>query len=113
MYPRPLPPIEDFSRIGPRALRISVGIPHPLAKFGIVGEFKDGLFADVLSHFIHAATLEPDSRLRTAATRFLLESEAYFLVCDEAGIDALRLRNYLQENGLAISAGVGLYRAIQ
>lgn len=114
MHARPLLPLEESFPISPRTLRISPGLPHPLAKFGIAGEFEEGLFADVLLYFIHGATSEePDSRLHRAATRFLLESEAYFLVCDEAGVDALRLRDHLQENGLGIGAGIGLSRRIQ
>ena len=96
---RPLPSLEEMVTIDPRALRISVGIPHPLARFGIAGKFKDGLFADVVLHFIHAAALEePDSQRHQAAKWFLLGSErTYFYICDEAGIDAVKLRSHLRK----------------
>jgi hypothetical protein len=47
--------IEESSSIDPR-------LQHPLAKFGIAGEFVDGLFADIILHFVDATVLEePDS----------------------------------------------------
>jgi hypothetical protein len=92
------PPIADFV-VGPRALRNSLGLPHPLAKFGIAGHFDDGLFADIVLHFINVTrTEEPNSRPFKAAMWFLLESErTYLYVCAEAGIDALRLRDHLRK----------------
>lgn len=98
---RPLPSLEEMVTIDPRALRISVGIPHPLARFGIAGKFEDGLFADVVLHFIHVAALEePDSRGHQAAKWFLLGSErTYFYICEEPGIDAVKLRSHLRKCG--------------
>jgi hypothetical protein len=92
-------PIDDLLAADPRALRISAGLPHPLAKFGIAGHFDDGLFADVVLHFINITlTEEPDSRKFAGAMWFLLESErTYLYVCAEAGLDALRLRDHLRE----------------
>jgi hypothetical protein len=55
---QPLSPIEDLPTVSPRALRISVGLPHPRAKFGIAGQFEDGLYADIILYFIHAAMME-------------------------------------------------------
>ena len=73
-------------------------LPHPLAKFGIAGEFVDGLCADIILHFIDATVLEePYTQQYNAATWFLLASErTYFYVCAEAGIDAVKLRYHLQ-----------------
>ena len=83
--------IEELSFIDPR-------LPHPLAKFGIAGEFVDGLFADIILHFINATVLEEsDSQEYIAARWFLLENEhTYFYVCAEAGIDAVKLRDHLK-----------------
>ena len=95
---QPLLAIEDLLTPNPRSLRISVGLPHPLAKFGIASQFDDGLYADIVLYFIHEIMIEePESRRFNAAIWFLLESEkAYFLVCAEAGIDAARLRDHLR-----------------
>ncbi|HEV2194022.1 MAG TPA: hypothetical protein VGR55_00430 [Candidatus Acidoferrum sp.] len=97
----PLPSLEELVTIDTRALRVSVGIPHPLARFGIKGKFVDGLFADVVLHFIHRAALEePNSQRHKAAKWFLFGSErTYFYICDEAGIDAVKLRNHLRKCG--------------
>jgi len=96
---QPLSPIVDLLVVNPRALRISVGLPHPLAKFGIDGQFEDGLYADIVLHFINLTVMEePESHRFSAAMWFLLESEqTYFFVCDEAGIDARRLRDHVRE----------------
>jgi hypothetical protein len=85
--------IEELSSIDPR-------LPHPLAKFGIAGEFVDGLFADILLHFVDAMVLEErDSQQYKAARSFLLENEqTYFYVCAEAGIDAVKLRDHLKSS---------------
>jgi len=95
---QPLLPIDNLLPVSPRSLRISVGLPHPLAKFGIAGQFEGGLYADIVLYFIHEMMIEePESHRFNAATWFLLESEkAYFLVCAEAGIDAARLREAVQ-----------------
>ena len=90
--------IKESPLIDPRAPRKSAGLQHPLARFGISGEFVDGLFADIILHFIDATVLqEPDSQLYKGATWFLLKSKrTYFYVCGEAGIDAARLRDHLK-----------------
>lgn len=92
-----MPRIEELSSIDP-ALRKSAGLPHPLAKFGIAGKFVDGLFANIVLHFINATVLEePHSQQCKAARWFLLENEhTYFYVCAEAGIDAVKLRAHLK-----------------
>ena len=91
-------PIREFSFIGPRAPRKSARLLHPLARFGIAGKFVDGLFADIILHFIDAMVLEePDSELYKGAAWFLLVSKrTYFYVCAEAGIDGARLRDHLK-----------------
>jgi len=96
---QPLTPMEDLLAVDPHSLRISVGLPHPLAKFGVAGKFEDGLYVDIILYFIRAAAMEePDSRRGKAAMWFLLESEqTYFFVCDEAGIDAVKLRDHLRK----------------
>lgn len=73
-------------------------LPHPLANFGIAGEFVDGLFADIILHFIDATVMEePYSQQYNPATWFLLASErTYFYVCAEAVIDAVKLRDHLK-----------------
>ena len=80
-------PIKEFSSIDPRAAGKNAGLPHPLAKFGIAGEFVDGLCADIILYFIDATVSEePNSQQYNAATWFLLASErTYFDVCAEAG----------------------------
>jgi hypothetical protein len=90
--------IKEFSSIDPRAAGKNAGLPHPLAKFGIAGKFVDGLFADIILHFINATVLEEaDSELYKGAAWFLLDSKrSYFYVCAEAGIDAARLRDHLK-----------------
>jgi hypothetical protein len=90
--------IKESPLIDPRAPRKSAWLQHPLAKFGIAGEFVEGLFADIILHFIEAMVLEePDSELYKGAAWFLLKSErTYFYVCAEAGIDAARLRDHLK-----------------
>jgi len=94
-------PIKEFPAIDPLPLRKRAGLPHPLAKFGSAGKFVDGLFADIILHFINATVLEePDSQLYKGAAWFLLKSKrAYFYVCAEAGIDAARLRAHLKSCG--------------
>jgi hypothetical protein len=95
---QPLSPIDELFEVAPRALRIRVGLPHPLAKFGIAGQFEDGLYADIILYFIHAAMMEePESRRFKGAMWLFFESEqTFFFVCDEAGIDAVRLRDHLR-----------------
>ena len=90
-------PIDELRSIGPRSLKKSAGLPHPLAKFGIAGEFVDGLCADIILYFIDATVSEePNSQQYNAATWFLLASErTYFYVCAEAGIEAVKLRDHL------------------
>jgi len=90
--------IKEFPLIDPRAPRKSAGLQHPLAEFGSAGKFVDGLFADIILHFINATISEkPDSQLYQGAAWFLLKSKpAYFYVCAEAGIDAARLRDHLK-----------------
>jgi len=89
--------IKEFPLIHPRAPRKSAGLQHPLAKFGSAGKFVDGLFADIILHFINATILEePDSQPYQGAAFLLKSKRAYFCVCAEAGIDAARLRDHLK-----------------
>jgi len=81
----------------PRSLRSSLGLPHPLSKFGNDG-FNDGPYADLLLEYIQDAVWEePKSGRFKGAMWFLLESErVFFCVCSEAGINAEKLRNHLR-----------------
>ncbi len=86
-----------LASLDPRALRERFGLPHPLSKFAANGTVKEGPYADAILQFIHDWTPEePESARCKGAERFLLESErAFFRACEEAGIDAEKLRTHL------------------
>jgi len=99
MKERPAQPLDELIAQDPAALRVKLGLPHPLAQWGIDGRFMDGLFADIILDFIHDTVWERrDSCAYKGAVWFLLESEkAYYFACAEAGIDAERLRDHLRK----------------
>jgi hypothetical protein len=72
------------------------GVSHPLSKFTLP-TFVDGPFADIIAAFIADTVFkEPGSKEHQAACWFLLESDSFFYVCDEAGLDGARLREHLR-----------------
>ena len=93
--------LEDLTlaSLDPRALRERYGLPHPLSKFAANGTVKEGPYADAILEFVNGlACGTPGSAEHRAATWFLFQSEqAFFVVCSEAGIDAVKLRNHLQD----------------
>jgi len=99
MDERPLQPLEELiaEALDPRALRISLGLPHPMSKFAMNGGVKEGPYVDGILNFLHDAVWEaPESMRYRTARWFLLESEmAFFFACSEAGIDAEKLRSHL------------------
>jgi hypothetical protein len=69
------------------ALRQQFGIPHPLNKFAMNGEVKDGPYADAIIGFMHDLS-EPDPMLYQAALWFSFESEsAYRRACSGADMN--------------------------
>jgi hypothetical protein len=73
-------------------------LPHPLGKFALDGRITDSIVAQTLVDFIIDATLlHSESRRAIGARWFLLESQAFFIACDGAGIDARKLREHLRE----------------
>ena len=91
--------LDELLTQDPTAVRIKAGVPHPLFHFRINSTPLDEEFADILLDFIQKTTWEPDknSNAYKHAIWFLLESKrAYFLVCEQAGIDAVKLRNHLK-----------------
>jgi hypothetical protein len=91
--------MEDLvmASLNPRATRERLGIPHPLARFGSNGSFRDNTYADAIAEFINDLSWdEPDTPRHRAAIWFLFHSEkAFFLACAESGIDAEKLRSHL------------------
>jgi hypothetical protein len=74
-----------------------LGVSHPLSKFALP-TFVDGPFAGIIASFIADTVLkEPDSKEFQAARWFLLESNAFFETCAEAGLDGPRLRKHLRK----------------
>ena len=70
-------------------------MPHPLSKFATNSQVRDAAYADIILNFVN--DLGRDERERhDAASWFLFESESFYRVCAEAGIDANGLRNHLQ-----------------
>ena len=87
--------IESIDRKGYLA---AVGIPHPMTRFTSNDSLLDMAYADEIVRFIVDTTLEPDDHRHKNAVWFLLESEqAFFTVCNRAGIDAERLRQHLRK----------------
>jgi hypothetical protein len=93
---QPLESLEELilASLDPRAVS---GLPHPLDKFAIDGTVKDGPCAEGVMQFISDWTWEaPGNARHGAAVWFLFESElAFFRACEEAGIDAEKLRSHL------------------
>jgi len=55
---------------------------HTRRRFGIAGHFYDGLFADIVMHFINVTlTEEPDSRRFAVAMWFLLKASERTFMC--------------------------------
>jgi hypothetical protein len=55
---------------------------------------RDSAYADVLLNFVNDLNREERERHHTASW-FLFESESFYRVCAEAGIDAEGLRSHL------------------
>ena len=87
---------DKWAELGdPEALRKKLGLPHPLWKFALPN-FQE-IFADILLDAIKVTTLcEPESMYYKGAAWLLLESEAYFYVCEMAGVDGPKLRAHLR-----------------
>lgn len=76
--------------------RRKCGVPHPLSNFALT-TFVDGAFADIVSDFIGDTVFyESNSPRHQGARWFLLDSNAFFDVCGEAGLDGKRLRKHLR-----------------
>jgi hypothetical protein len=115
MNQRPLASLEDLiqASLDPRAVRQRFGLPHPLSKFAGNGAVRENAYADAILGFVHDLSLEEQDSVRhRTATWFLFESElAFFHACSEAGIDAGKLRSYLQfcdRHGIAAGMADGL-----
>ena len=68
-------------------------------KFGLNGQFKDDCYADAVVGFIVDTTLDSDTPKYQTARWFLFESEqAFFVICERAGIDAEKLRRHLRNH---------------
>jgi hypothetical protein len=97
----PLPSFEQLliESLDQRALRKKFGLPHPLHKFAANGGVKDNAYADAILEFLNDhAWAEPESPRHRGAMWFLFESEkAFFVACEQAGIDADRFREHLRK----------------
>jgi hypothetical protein len=97
----PFKDLEDLlaSSLDPRGLRKKFGLPHPLHKFATNGGVKDNAYADAILEFLNDhAWSEPGSPRQRGAVWFLFESEkAFFVACEQAGIDADRFREHLRK----------------
>lgn len=96
----PLETLETLlaESINPNTLREQYGLPHPLWKFAKNGIVEDNNSADVILEFLnHWNFEEPGTEIHQASEWFLFNSkQAFFLCCEECGIDAERLRDHLQ-----------------
>ena len=73
--------------------------PHPLSQFATNGKINDGpCAAAVLKYVQDLASTEPESDQHRSAEWFLFKSErAFHFACEDAGIDANKLRNHLKQ----------------
>jgi hypothetical protein len=97
----PLPSLEDLfvTSVDRNGYRAAIGIPHPMVRFTSNGSLLDGAYADAVVGFIVDSTLEADTERCKTAVWFLLESEqAFFVICERAGIDAEKLRRHLRNH---------------
>jgi hypothetical protein len=69
-------------------------MPHPLSKFAASSQVRDTAYADIIVNFVNDLALDERERHDTASW-FLFESESFYRVCADAGIDAEGLRNHL------------------
>jgi hypothetical protein len=66
------------------------------------GSLLDIAYADAVVGFIVDSTLEADTERCKTAVWFLLEGEqAFFVICERAGIDAEKLRLHLRNHIVA------------
>jgi hypothetical protein len=96
-----LPSLEDLliTSVDRKAYRAAVGIPHPMIRFASNSSLSDIAYADAVVGFIVDSMLEPDTAKYKTAVWFLLESEqAFFVICEKAGIYAEKLRRHLRNH---------------
>ena len=97
----PLPSFEELfvTSVDRKGYRAAVGIPHPMVRFASNASLSDIAYADEIVRFIVDTTLGSDDQRCKNAVWFLLESEqAFFVICERAGIDAEKLRRHLRNH---------------
>jgi hypothetical protein len=96
-----LPALEDLfiKSVNHKGYLAALGIPHPMERFTSNGGLLDIAYADAVVGFIVDSTVEADTERCKTAVWFLLESEqAFFVICERAGIDAEKLRLHLRKH---------------